>query len=77
MTGPANTGETQGLSPKMVWASVVTTIVGVVIALLNGLVANAALLGALDPVLQFIIITAVPPVLVGLAAYQAKPGDVR
>lgn len=72
----AQSVETVGLSPKMVAASVATTAVGIVVALLNALQADASLLGDLPPVLQFVILTAIPPLLAGFAAYQAKPGDV-
>lgn len=68
--------QTEGYSPKMIAATAVTTLVGIVVALLNALQANASLLGGLNPVLQFVILTAIPPLLAGLAAYQASPGNV-
>lgn len=68
--------KTEGVSPKMVAATAVTTLVGIVVALLNAVQANTSLLGGLDPVLQFIILTAIPPALAGFAAYQASPGNV-
>jgi hypothetical protein len=68
--------KTVGLSPKMIAPTVVTTVVGVVVALLNALQADASMLGGLNPVLQFIILTAIPPVLAGFAAYQASPGNI-
>jgi hypothetical protein len=76
MSVPNNAPATVGVSPKMVAATVVTTVVGVIVALLNALQADASLLGGLNPVLQFIVLTAIPPVLAGFAAYQARPGDV-
>ena len=68
---------TEGLSPKMIAPTVVTTCVGIIVALLNALQADASMLGGLHPVLQFIILTAIPPILAGFAAYQASPGAVR
>ena len=68
--------ETEGLSPKMIAASAASTAVGIVVALLNALQADASLLGDLPPWLQFVLITAIPPLLAGFAAYQAKPGNV-
>jgi hypothetical protein len=68
---------TEGLSPKMVATTAATTLVGIVVALLNALQADASMLGGLNPVLQFIILTAIPPILAGFAAYQASPGTVK
>lgn len=67
--------ETRGLSPKTILATVTTTVVGVLIAILNEVTTNAALLGGLPPTLQFIVLAAIPPILVGLSAYTAKPGQ--
>lgn len=72
----APTVKTVGWSPKMIAPTVVTTLVGVVVALLNAVAADASMLGGLHPVLQFVILTAIPPVLAGFAAYQASPGNV-
>lgn len=68
--------KTVGLSPKMIAPTVVTTAVGIAVALLNALQADATMLGGLHPVLQFVILTSIPPILAGFAAYQASPGNV-
>lgn len=75
-SAPVPVVTTVGTSPKMLAATAVTTLVGIVVALLNALQADASLLGGLHPVAQFIIITAIPPLLAGFAAYQAGPGTV-
>lgn len=67
---------TVGYSPKMVASTAVTTVVGIVIALLNGLQANSAMLGDLPPWAQFVILLAIPPLLTGFSAYKASPGEV-
>lgn len=66
---------TVGTSPKTVWAGVVALIIGVAIAVLNA-VQDANLLGSLPVPLQVILLAAIPPILVALAAYQARPGVV-
>lgn len=67
---------TNGLSPKAVAATVVSGLVGIVVALLNGLQADPAMLGSLPTWAQSLVLLLVPPVITFLAAYQAKPGDV-
>lgn len=67
---------TNGLSPKAVAATVVSGVVGIVVALLNGVQENPDMLGTLPTWAQSLILLLVPPVVTFLAAYQAKPGDV-
>ena len=68
---------TVGLSPKMVAATATSLILGVVVAVLNALQERPDLLGSLPPLLQFVLLAAIPSVVTGLAAYQAKPGTVE
>ena len=67
---------TEGFSPKMVAATAATTLVGVVVALLNALQADPNLFGDLPTVWQSVILVVVPPVLAGFASYSASPGNV-
>jgi hypothetical protein len=55
---------------KVKVATAVTFIVGVLIAVLNYLQANSSLLGSLPLWAQSLILVVIPPVLVGLSAYQ-------
>lgn len=72
----APTVQTVGVSPKMVAATVTTTVIGIVIAVLNALQADPSLLGGLPTVAQSLLLVLVPPLLAGLATYQAGPGNV-
>ena len=54
---------------KVKASAYVSILVGAVIALLNQGVGDAALLGSLPPVLQFIIVTLAPGVLAWLGGY--------
>lgn len=67
---------TVGLSPKAAAATAVSTVLGVLLAILNGVQASPDLLGAVPPLLQFLILAAVPPIVVGLSTYQASLGKV-
>jgi hypothetical protein len=67
---------TEGVSPKAAAGSVVGLGVGIAVAVLNE-VQESNLLGALPPALQAILLAAIPPLLVFLAAYAASPGKVR
>lgn len=67
---------TVGLSPKMVWSTAGTTLVMVVVAVLNAVQADPALLGGLPIWLQSLILIVIPPALVGFVGYQANPGGV-
>lgn len=78
MTAPVTTthAETVGVSPKAVAATAVSTVLGIVLAVLNLLQEDPSLLGALPPVLQALILAAVPPLLVGFTTYRAAVGAV-
>jgi hypothetical protein len=67
---------TVGLSPKMIWSTAGTTLVMVVVAVLNAVQTNPGLIGGLPLWAQSLILIVIPPVLVGFASYQAGPGDV-
>jgi hypothetical protein len=67
---------TVGASPKMIAATAVSTLVGIVVALLNALQANPNLFGDLPTPVQSLILVVVPPLLTGFAAYTASPGSV-
>lgn len=67
---------TIGISPKAILPTVVAGLVSIVIAVLNGVQANPDLLGALPTWLQSLLLLVVPPVIVFLSAYAAKPGTV-
>jgi hypothetical protein len=67
---------TVGLSPKTVWATAAGTLVGVVVAVLNAVQDNPSLLGGLPTWAQSLLLIIIPPLLTGLAGYQASPGDV-
>jgi predicted ABC-type sugar transport system permease subunit len=61
-----------------VFGTLVATLLGVALALVNTLNTpdGGKLLGGLDPFWQFVILLAVPPVLVGLTTYRAAVGRV-
>lgn len=67
--------KTQGWSPKMIYGTIASAVVGVVLAFLNGVQSNPDLLGGLPPFLQAILIAVVPTVVTALATYSAKPGS--
>jgi hypothetical protein len=70
--------QTVGTSPKAVLATAASTVLGIVLALLNALntSAGAGLLGGLNPTVQAIILFAVPPLIVGVTTYMAAVGRV-
>lgn len=71
-----STTQTIGWSPKMVAATAATTLVGIVVAILNALQENPSLFGALPTWLQSLLLVVIPPLLAGFASYQASPGTV-
>lgn len=73
---PAPTPVEKRVETKVVAASVVALVVSGVVAVLNGLVADSTLLGALPPAWQGIIITVVPPLLTFLGGYQTRSNRV-
>lgn len=68
---------TVGLSPKTIVGTVVAGLLGTLVAVLNLVQDDPALLGSLPAPLQTVLIVLVPPVLAGLAVYRASPGTVR
>jgi hypothetical protein len=72
----APTVETVGWSPKMITATAVTTVVGIVVAVLNALQADPSMFGDLPTELQSLILVIIPPILTGIATYSASPGNV-
>jgi uncharacterized membrane protein len=69
--------ETVGYSPKMLVATVMAGLLGIVVAVLNSVQEHPELLGSLPVPVQSALIALVPPVLAGIAAYRAGPGSVR
>lgn len=67
---------TIGLSPKTITATLVTALLGIAAALLNLVQAQPGLLGSLPVWAQTVLIASVPPVLVAVTTYQARPGTV-
>lgn len=67
---------TNGLSPKMVASTAVTTLISIALALLNLLQTNSAMLAGVPSFWQFVILAVIPPLVVGFSAYKASPGDV-
>ncbi|MDN5857887.1 MAG: hypothetical protein L0H84_04620 [Pseudonocardia sp.] len=67
---------TVGPSPKAVAATAGATLLGVVLAVLNAVQASPELLGGLPPVWQFLLLAAVPPLVIGLLAVRAAVGKV-
>ncbi|GHJ42258.1 holin [Streptomyces sp. TS71-3] len=57
---------------KVTAATAASLVVGVVVAVLNAVVADASLLGSLPEWLQSVIIALVPPILTFLGGWQAK-----
>jgi hypothetical protein len=76
MSSPVPVVKTEGFSPKMIAATVVSALIGVVIATLNALQENPSLLGGLPLWAQSLALLLIPPVAAGLAAFQASPGSV-
>jgi hypothetical protein len=70
------TVQTVGWSPKMVVATAASTLVAIVVALLNALQADPSLFGDLPVWAQSALLIVIPPILVGFASYQASPGSV-
>ena len=68
--------KTDGVSPKMIAATAAATVIGVVVALLNSLQENPTLLGTMPTWLQALVLIVIPPVLAGITAFQAPPGNV-
>jgi len=68
--------ETLGWSPKMIVATVMTTLLGIVVAILNALQADPDLFGDLPTELQSLLLVVIPPILTGIATYTASPGTV-
>ncbi len=62
---------------KVIAASAGALVVGVGLALANGLAGNSELLGGLPPWLQFVIITALPPVSAWLGGFTKKSETSR
>ena len=73
---PAEKPVEKRVERKVIVASVVTLVLSGVLAVLNGLVADSALLGALPPAWQGIIVTVVPPLLTFLTGYQTQSNRV-
>ena len=72
----STSAETVGTSPKAVAATAVSTVLGVLFAVLTAVAGSPELLGGLHPTLQFLILAGLPPVLVGIATYRAEVGKV-
>jgi hypothetical protein len=68
--------QTVGWSPKMITATVMTTLLGIVVAILNALQADPDLFGDLPTELQSLLLVVIPPILTGIATYTAAPGNV-
>lgn len=75
-SAPTPVVKTEGYSPKMLAATAVSTLVGIVVAVLNALQENPNLLGTLPVPVQSLLLVVIPPILAGFAAYQASPGSV-
>ncbi len=71
MTEPLPKLVTDGLSPKVLISTVLATLLGIAVAVLNHVQANPALIGSLPPWAQWVLLVSIPPLLVGLAGYQA------
>lgn len=67
---------TDGISPKAIAATVVSAVVGIVVAALNAVQADPSLLGPLPVWVQGAILAVVPTLITFLAAYKAGPGVV-
>jgi len=60
------------IEAKVIASTLMTTVVGIAIALLNALAADSSLLGPLPAWLQGVILALVPAALAFLAGYQAR-----
>ena len=73
-------GITLGVSPKVLWTTVATIVVGVLaaggFALLDWIVANPDLYAGLPAPVQVVITAAVSTLAVAVAGYRARPGVV-
>lgn len=67
---PDHAAPDKTIEAKVVASSLVTLAASLVVAWLNALQEQPELLGALHPVWQFIILTAVPPVLTFAGGYR-------
>lgn len=80
--GPRHVGtsnvETVGASPKAVAATAVSTLLGIVLAVLNAVNSpeGAQLLGSLPATVQALILVAIPPLVIGVSTYAAAVGRV-
>lgn len=68
MSNPIKTAATE---LKVIAATAASAAVGVVIALLDVIVADPGLLGPVHPALEFVIVAAVPPLVTFLSGYAA------
>jgi hypothetical protein len=64
------------IESKVIASSVIALALSAVIAVLNGLVADSALLGVLPPFWQSVVITIVPPLLTFLVGFQTRSNRV-
>lgn len=69
--------QTYGWAPKAIVATVLAGLVSTLIAVLNLVQADPALLGSLPPWAQTVLLALVPPALAALGTWSAGPGDVR
>jgi hypothetical protein len=58
------------IEAKVVVSSLVTLVASLVVAWLNGVQENPDLLGGLPPELQFVLLTAIPPLLTFAGGYS-------
>lgn len=63
------------IETKVKMSTAVAATVGIVVAVLNGIVGNSALMGALPPWAQALILIVVPAVATGVGGYWAPPTD--
>lgn len=61
---------------KVVAASVVTLFASIALSLLNALQNDSSILGGLPPWLQFVLITAIPPLATFAAGYAQRSNRV-
>lgn len=76
MTNPLPKIVTDGLSPKVIVSTVLALALGVVVAVLNAVQAQPGLIAFLPPWAQFLVLAAVPTLLVGLGGYQAPAAGI-
>jgi membrane glycosyltransferase len=65
-----------GVSPKAVAATAVSAVIGVILAFLTLLPNQPGLLAGLPPIVQALILLAVPPLVTLFATYRAAVGAV-